>query len=206
MEAEQAEHTAIAWPHWMLRAVATGDEQAMWDLIWSVGGSPPYGGVSYDEAKAVYDLCEAYRGPGMAAESVYDRVRQHCTADDKRKSALDAFHANDRITSDPTEFSAAAVEDGSAIAKRIEHEGLRSLFLLYAADIALREDDKPKALEATLSALRKLLELAAEDDAYAMRVAQAAQNAVSITHLNGDTEGAERLRTQLSGVLDSSLI
>src|SRR5687768_5529413 len=81
-----------AWPHWMARFVGSGgDEGAFWDLIWSVGGSPPYGGVGYDEASAVYELLEAYRGPGMAPDSHYDRVSGFLAGRPDAVLALEAF-------------------------------------------------------------------------------------------------------------------
>ena len=206
MNTEDADPTTIPWPHWMLRAVATGDDQAMWDLIWSVGGSPPYGGVPYDEGKAVYDLCENYRGPGMAPEATYARVGEFCGDDVERQNALEAFRSNDQITSNPDTFSAASVAAGSELAERADHDGLRCLFQLYEAQVALRTNDTGRALESTMTALRKSLELASNDEAYSMRVAQAAQNAVSLTHLSGDTEGAQRLREQLSGVMSDSVL
>jgi hypothetical protein len=58
--ADDPDYTTLPWPHWMLRYVSSDDPEAMSDLEWSVGGSPPYGGVSYDEASAVYDPA---RGP-----------------------------------------------------------------------------------------------------------------------------------------------
>ena len=79
----------IAWPFWMLRFVATDDPDAFSDLIWSVGGSPPYGGVSYDEGAAVYELLESYRGAGEATPEAYDAVRAHIADNVERQDALE---------------------------------------------------------------------------------------------------------------------
>ncbi len=68
-----------AWPYWMLRYMMKDDEQAFEDLVWSVGGSPPYGGISYEEAKVVYHLIEDYRGKGMASPARYKAVRKFVT-------------------------------------------------------------------------------------------------------------------------------
>ena len=56
------DRTTIPWHIWLLRYMATDDESAFEDLIWSVGGSPPYGDISYEEAGAVYDLLQEFRG------------------------------------------------------------------------------------------------------------------------------------------------
>ncbi|MGW8369710.1 MAG: hypothetical protein ACWGPN_13675 [Gammaproteobacteria bacterium] len=178
----------------------------MWDLIWSVGGSPPYGDVPYDEAAAVYELVEDYRGPGMASPACYQAVESFCADDEERANALEAFRINDQITSDPDGFTADAVAAGAELAEKADYDGLRCLFMLYEAEILMRQQDIEAARDKTLAALRLGLQLASDDDAYATRVAQAAQNAISLTQLSGDTEGAERLREQLSGVLNEGLI
>ena len=64
----------IPWPNWILRYVGADAPDAMEDLVWSVGGSPPYGGVSYDEASEVYNLLEKFMGPGKAPKAAYDSV------------------------------------------------------------------------------------------------------------------------------------
>jgi hypothetical protein len=41
MTAAQPDDTALPWPYWMLRCVGSDDEQALTDLVWSVGRSAP---------------------------------------------------------------------------------------------------------------------------------------------------------------------
>ena len=94
----------IPWPDWVLRFIAADNEESFMDAIWSVGGSPPYGGVSYEEAAAVYYLLEDYRGPGMAGEKLYEDVRGFIRRDPYRQAVLDIFYVNDqevgRVTDD----------------------------------------------------------------------------------------------------------
>src|SRR5262249_50602964 len=68
-----------AWPHWMLRHMLIDNEQSYWELVTSVGGSPPYGGVSYEEAEAVFKLVEDFHGKGMASPSHYKAVSKFLT-------------------------------------------------------------------------------------------------------------------------------
>ncbi len=198
--------TAIAWPAWMLRYIATDDEGAFWDLVWSVGGSPPYGGVSYDEAKAVYDLLEDYRGPGQAAPTSYERVAAFAGNDPMRRRALDAFRINDTITSAPESFTEEAVILGTRVAEDLDHDGLRCLFKAYAAQIAHQHGNAAAARDLTIEALKVGLPVAAKDPAYARRIAQCAQNAVSFTALAGDRDAAIRLQAQLADIIDPGLI
>lgn len=205
-ESRERDPTKVAWPYWMRRFIATDDENAFMDLVWSVGGSPPYGGVSYDEAKAVYELLEDYRGPGTASKTSYARVAQYAKGDPQRADALEAFRINDEITSGPDSFETDVVARGSRLAAKLGDNGLRCLFLAYDAQLAHRGGDLARARDLTLEALKLVLPVAAEDTAYAKRVAQLAQNAVSLTALAGDRAGALRLQQKLAEVLDPGLL
>jgi hypothetical protein len=176
------------------------------DLVWSVGGSPAYGGVSYDEASAVYHLIEDYRGPGMASPTLYTRVEQYAKGDSERLDALKAFRINDEITSAPDSFDTDVVARGSRLADKLGHDGLRCLFLAYEGELAHRAGDLAHARDVTIEALNLGLAVAAEDPAYAKRMAQLAQNAVALTGLAGDSAGAARLEAQLAELLDPDLL
>lgn len=202
MPAPPGDPSKTPWPYWMLRYIATDNENAFMDLVWSVGGSPPYGGVSYEEAKAVYDLLEDYRGPGEASPKSYDAVRRYVKGQQDRLDALDAFSINDEITSAPESFTAGVVARGSQLAARVGHDGLRCLFLAYDAQLAHRLGNLVRARDLTVEALKLGLSVAAEDSAYAKRVAQLAQNAISLTALTGDRETAVRLQRQFADLLD----
>jgi hypothetical protein len=198
--------TKTAWPYWMLRYVATDDESAFSDLVWSVGGSPPYGGVSYDEAGAVYKLLEDYRGPGEASPKSYAAVQKYARGHQERLDALAAFKINDQITSASETFSAEVVTRGSRLAAKIDHDGLRCLFLAYEAQIAHRAGGVPRARDLTIEALKLGLPLAAEDASYSKRIAQLGQNAIALTALAGDRAGALRMQTQFADLLNPSLL
>jgi hypothetical protein len=86
-----AEATQVPWPEWLLRYLACDNEESFEDLIWSVGGSPPYGGVSYEEGAAVYELLEKYRGPGKAPEGAYQKLRGFIAKVPDRLDALETF-------------------------------------------------------------------------------------------------------------------
>jgi hypothetical protein len=84
----QVEDSSKPWPYWMLRAMMSDDKQGFSDLVWSVFGSPPYGGISYEEAGAVYDLIEDFRGSGMASGARYDAVRSVLREHPERERVL----------------------------------------------------------------------------------------------------------------------
>jgi hypothetical protein len=194
--------TEIPWPDWVLRSIASDDQEAFLDAIWSVGGSPPYGGVSYEEAEAVHNLLEDYRGPGMANRKIYDAVRRFIQKDPYRQSVLDLFYINDQITSNPDSYTAQMVSQGLALSENINHDGMRGTFLCYQSGLAYRNGDLTTAMETNMNALQLFLQLADKDPVYAKRAAQCAQNAVSFMQASGNTEGSRQLYEKLAPIFE----
>lgn len=195
----EAKRTATAWPEWMLRFIATDDEQAFSDLIWSVGGSPPYGGVSYEEGAAVYDFLD---GPDKASATKYQKLKSFIQNQPDRLTTLELYYIDQQIISAPDNFSSQLVSKGKALAEKLNHDGVRGLFFAYESQLAHQRGDIAGAREKTMQALTIFLRLADQDQAYALRAAQTAQNAISFTALSGDMDTARQLQTQLQPVLD----
>jgi hypothetical protein len=84
------------WPHWVLRYIGANNQQAYWDAVTSVGGSPPWGGIGYDEAGAVYNLLEQYMGPSRASDSAYNAVAAYLAGrrGDSQDTVRDPGRAN----------------------------------------------------------------------------------------------------------------
>jgi hypothetical protein len=201
MSPQPKEKTSIPWPHWMLRAIATAGESALWDLIWSVGGSPPYGNVGYKEAEAVYNLLEEFRGPGTASAEAYAAVRQFVANDPFRRAVIELFRCNDEIISNHESFGAEPVDKGLALCQEVKHDGVWALFLAYRSQLAYRAGKLNDARKDTVEALTVFLRLADQDRAYDEKAAQTAQNAISFTALSGDKAGALKLKAKLEPIL-----
>jgi hypothetical protein len=202
MTEDERNKTEIAWPHWMLRYLGSGDKEAMEDLIGSVGGSPPYGGVSDEEASAVYDLIEDYRGPDAASAASYERMQPFTAGDAHRQRVLEIFRCADEIQSDSARYGAAPVKRGLALSRQAGHRGVEASFLAYEAGLLYRSGNLPAARDRTLEALDVFLEEADEDPVYATRVRQTAQNAVSLTAMGGDQKMARELLQNLARVIE----
>ena len=196
-----APDTSKPWPWFMLRYMMQDDEDSMDALLWSVGGSPPYGGISYEEAAAVYELIEDFRGSGEASEESYDEVRAHLRDNPEREQVLDLFRCYDRIVSHSDSYSADVVDEGLALAQSIGDPASVALFKLFHAGIMAREGQNAEAANFTLEALDSLLTAAEDNPASRKRVEQAAQNAVALTALAGDVPRARELFEMLSEVL-----
>lgn len=197
--------TDLPWPHWMLRYVGSDDQDAMEDLIWSVGGSPPYGGVSYEEAAAIYELIEEYSSPGAASVDAYERVEPFVSGKPSLELAIEIFRCADEIQSDSQGYESDPVERGLALSRKAGHRGAEASFLAFEAGLHYRAGDMATARDRTLEALDKFLVAADEDPAYEMRVKQTAQNAVSFTAMSGDPDAARTLLHKLAGVLDPAV-
>ena len=199
MSTDDSQRTSTPWPDWMLRFIASNDEGAFEDLIWSVGGSPPYGGVTYDEGQAVYDFLD---GPDVASPEKYKVLKSLIEDNSERLATLEVYRVNNQITDAPESFTADSVKKGRALAEKLNHDGVRGLFLLYDSQLAHRNGDLEHARSRTVEGLTIFLRLADQDSAYALRAAQAAQNAISLTALSGDLETAHKLQEQLQPILD----
>jgi|HubBroStandDraft_5_1064220.scaffolds.fasta_scaffold137639_2 hypothetical protein len=197
----ERDRTSKPWAFWMLRYIATDDTEAMNDLIWSVGGSPPYGGVSYEEAEAVYELIEDFRGPGEASDERYRRVESYIKNDAERQQALAAFRCCDEITSSPGSFTCKPVDRGLTLARETGHRGVEAAFLCYQSDYQLRKGDLKGARDSTKEALDRYLALVDADPAYANRIRQNSQNLISFTAMAGDVPGALKLLQGLGELL-----
>jgi hypothetical protein len=196
-----SESTSLAWPYWMVRYMLMDDEESFTELLWSVGGSPPYGGISYEEAEAVYELIEDFRGAGAAAPTSYAAVHAFLGDAPERARVLELFRCYDDIVSASEAYSADRVADGLSIALTLDVPSAVALFILFQAGIAERDGDDAAAAKLTLEALVLLLQSAEHDNRGAKRIAQAAQNAVALTARSGDIARATALLDGLVEVI-----
>jgi tetratricopeptide (TPR) repeat protein len=194
--------TSIPWPTWLIRYIASDDRNAFNDVIWSVGGSPPYGGVSYEEASAVYDLLESHLGQGMAPESAYEKVRQFIDKKPERLYALEAFHCYDHIKSSPDAYSEQDITNGIALSNKLDNEGLQAFFISLQAQLLYKAGEISKARQLIDKALSIFVTLASKDHAYTKRVADLTTNAASFMVMDADFATARKIMNQLADVGD----
>lgn len=195
--------TTLAWPHWMLRYVGSDDAAALEDLVGSSGVSPPWGGVSYDEAAAVYQLIEDYHGSGTASDESYTAVLNLLAHGSDRAQTIEIFRCTDIIQSEPEAYDRYPVDRGLFLARSLRHAGAEASFLSFEAGWHVRRKEDATALELTRTALAMFLELAEADEVYAKRVHQSAVNTVSLTARTGDLPGARTLLGGLAEVIDA---
>jgi len=199
------DQTSYPWPFWLLRYIGSGDESALNAVIWSVGGSPPYGNISYKEAEAVYNLLEQYLGPGMAPEEAYEAVRQHITDNPERLDTLELFRIHDRIASAPEDFTYDDIAQGITLTARLNHTGVRAYFLSLQAQLDYGKGDIPTARQLALEATLMSFDLALEDNAYKQRLVGNAQNAISFCAMDGDFSTARQLLNQMAKLLPGQI-
>jgi tetratricopeptide (TPR) repeat protein len=197
MQRKQADKSSIPWPSWMLRYVSSGNERAFDDLIWSVGGSPPYGGVSWKEAEAVYKLLEEYRGPGEASANAYDTLMGLIRGKADALRAVEVFRLHDRISSNSETYEDRDLTQGEQLALAAAHQGLQTYFQLLRAGLAYRNGEIPEAARQTSAALTVLQALILKDPVYTDQLMKAAKNSVSFAALDGDFAFARTVDAQM---------
>lgn len=182
-----ADQPAPPWPYWLTRAILASGEDAWMDAVWSVGGSPPSGGVSYDEGAAVYELLEAYRGPGMASSSSYDAVAAHLGGDPAAVLALEIFRLHDVIASrDSPHATREEIDAGIALAEDLRDPRAMLYFELLDGDLAIQEERLTDAKERFIACAGALQALVVEDPVYVPRLADVMLNVTSLSVLDGD--------------------
>jgi hypothetical protein len=168
------------------------------DAVWSVGGSPPYGGVSYEEALAVYELLEAYRGPGMAPKSAYDAVAAHLGGNPAAVLALEIFRLHDAIASrDSPHATREEIDAGRALAEDLRDPCATLYFELLEGDLAIQEERITDAKERFTACAGGLYALAMKDPVYVPRLADVMVNVASLSVRDGDFDTARTAATAL---------
>lgn len=190
----------ISWPYWMVRYVVADTEEALSDLIWSVGGAPPYGDVDYSEAEAVYQLIEQFRGPGRASESAYALVERFLTARPEAARALEAFRIYDRVASRSESYTDADLRIGSVDAIDAVDEPLSAYFDLLRAGLRHGTGALAEAYALSRRAVESLSRFAEIQTVYRTRLIQALTNNASFAVLNGDFAEARRSAEQLGAL------
>jgi len=135
----------IPWPYWMIRYIVADTIEAVADLFWSIGGSPPYGGISYEEAEAVYALLNQFTGPGRASEAAYAAVEKFLTGRAEASRALEAFRIFDRVASNPEEYTDIGLRIGGVEAVEAVDEPLSSYFDFLLAGLRHKQGDLREA-------------------------------------------------------------
>ena len=196
-----ADQSALPWPYWLTRAILANGEQAWMDAVWSVGGSPPYGGVSYEEGAAVYELLEAYRGPGMASSGAYDAVAAHLGGDPAGVLALEVFRLHDAIASrDSPHATREEIDAGRALAEDLRDPPALLYFELLDGDLAIQEERITDAKERFVACAGGLHALAMEDPIYVPRLADVMVNVASLSVSDGDFDTARTAATVLQAL------
>ena len=189
---------SLPWPYWLTRAILANGEEAWMDAVWSVGGSPPYGGVSYDEAAAVYALLEAYLGPGMAPSSAYDAVATQLGGAPDSVLALEIFRLHDEIASrEVAHATRDEIDAGKALAQDLRDPRAALYFELLDGDLAVREERITDARDRFIACAGTLNAMAVEDPVYIPRLVDVMVNVASLSVRDGDFEVARTMATAL---------
>jgi hypothetical protein len=189
---------SFPWPYWVTRAILANAEEAWMDAVWSVGGSPPYGGISYEEGAAVYQLLEAYLGPGMAPSSAYDAVAMQLGGAPESVLALEIFRLHDAIASrDVGPPTREEIDAGKALAQDLGDPRAALYFELLEGDLAVTEERITDARNLFLTCANELNAMAVEDPVYVARLIDVMVNVATLSVSDGDFDVARTMATAL---------
>lgn len=194
------DRTEVKWPFWLVRYIVSDSKEAFEDLIWSVGGSPPYGGVDYDEAAAVYELLEDFRGVRRASESLYAKVEKFIINKPVEMKALEAFRIYDKVASNSETYTLKDLRIGSEDAINVVDQPLTSYFNLLKAGVHYRDGDFVNAYEYAIKGVDPLITFTQNDPVYLGRLSAAFTNSAIFANLNGDMAEARRCALELEKI------
>jgi tetratricopeptide (TPR) repeat protein len=200
------ERSEVKWPFWLVRYIASDSKEAFNDLIWSVGGSPPYGGVAYDEASAVYELLEDYLGEGKASEGSYAKVEKFIINKPVEMKAMEAFRIYDKVVSNSENYTLKDLRIGNEDAVDVVDQPLTAYFNLLKAGVYYREGDPVNAYQFAIKAVDPLLTFQQNDAVYLDRLAAALTNSAVFANLNGDMAEARRCAFELKKIGRSQML
>ena len=200
------EKNEIKWPFWMVRYIVADTKQALDDLIWSVGGSPPYGNVSYEEAEAVYNLIQDFMGSDKATERSYAKVEKFIINKPVELKAIEAFRIYDIVASNSANYAYNDLRIGNDDAVDVVDQPLSSYFNLLKAGLKYKEGDLKEALKLSVKAVDPLLNFAQNDPVYLNRLSQTLTNTAMFATLNGDLAEARRCANELKKIGKQSML
>jgi hypothetical protein len=200
------ERTEVKWPFWMVRYIVADNQESLDDLIWSVGGSPPYGNVDYDEAEAVYELVEGFMGAGRSKEKLYAKVEKFIINKPLEFKAIEAFRIYDRVASNSEGYTLNDLRIGNEEAVNVVDEPLNSYFNLLKAQLMYNSGNLVEAYDLADKSVNPLLRFAQSDKVYLNRLSQALTNTAIFATLNGDLAEARRCAFELKKIEKTSML
>lgn len=184
--------TSGHWTDWTLRSIASGEKQAIADMLGSVAEAARVGRISTEQKAALDELVEQYFGPGAVGEGTADKARAAFAGHPRESQVIGLYLLNDHLASGlPATLDelAAAVSTAQAL----DSPSAKAFFTAVMAQNTYATDP-PGAAQMAIDALASYVELRAHDEVYARKVGMTALLGSQLADFAGDPQASMMLR------------
>lgn len=176
------------WTQWMLRASATGSNQAMADALGSIEEAGRKGTISEPQLEALHGLYEQFFGPGEVGSKASAAALTAFKGDKNALATLKLFLVADRLSSG-SEVPADEVQSAAKQAAALKAPGAEAFFRAVWAQQTF-SSDPIEAFKSGLDAAESLKELGEDDPEYKVKCGQIAILINQIARAAGDSAAA----------------
>jgi hypothetical protein len=191
-QASAAALTTRHWTTWMLRSIASGQEQAIADMLGSIAEAARIGQLSTKQKSALDELIEQYFGPGAVGAPTASRAQAAFAGQELESEVLELYLIADRLASgEPVDLGelVGAVET----ARSISSPAAEAFFLAVTAQMSYQADPSA-AFALAIDALGIFVDLRNEDKIFDSKVGMTALLGSQLGDIAGEPETSMFLR------------
>ena len=191
-QASAAALTTGHWTEWMLRMIATGDEQATADMLGSIAEAARSGEISTEQKAALDELVEQYFGPGAVGAPTVNRARAAFAGEEQESDVLDLYLLSDRLASGE-QVGLDELAEAVETAQSLDAPATEAFFTAVTAQLTYQADPVA-AFRLAIDALEKYVELREQDEIYASKVGMTALLGSQLADIAGEPQASMMLR------------
>ncbi|WP_329483208.1 hypothetical protein OG555_13610 [Kribbella sp. NBC_01484] len=191
-DASAAALTTGHWTAWMLRMIATGERQAIADMLGSIAEAARAQQLPTEQKAALDELVEQYFGPGAVGAATVNRVRAAFAGEARESAVVDLYLLSDRLASgEPVGLDEVA--DAVETSEALEAPAAEAFFTAVSAQLSYSADPVA-AFRLAVDALEKYVELREQDEVYAGKVGMTALLGSQLADIAGEPQASMMLR------------
>ena len=173
----------------MLRMIATGERQAIADMLGSIAEAARAQQLPTEQKLALDELVEQYFGPGAVGAATVNRVRAAFAGE---SAVVDLYLLSDRLASgEPVGLDEVA--DAVETSEALEAPAAEAFFTAVSAQLSYSADPVA-AFRLAVDALEKYVELREQDEVYAGKVGMTALLGSQLADIAGEPQASMMLR------------
>jgi hypothetical protein len=186
-QASAAALTTKHWTHWMLRMIATGEQQAICDSLGAIAEAGRSRTLSAGQTRALNEMYEQHFGPGEVGEPAAGNALSAFDGEARERAVVTLFLVADRFASGSEGLTAGDAVAALRVAEAIGAADAQAFFGAITAQ-HLARSDPTLAFEAAVAAVERFAHLANEDPIYKSKLGQTALLASQIAQIAGEPQ------------------